>query len=168
MADISSLLGKERRKPRQSFTPDLRQRFLDALALTCNVHAAAAYAGVDRTTPYNWRRHDPEFLEQWRDAVWAGFDRLETMVLEAGGAGLPLEVAPGDADRVEADAPNAPPSFDFDKAMAVLRLYREKRHGSAPQRGRAPRQYPTREETNAALIKALTAAKKRLDKSDGD
>jgi hypothetical protein len=52
--------------------------------------------------------------------------------------------------------------------MAVLRLYRAKRHGGAAQRGRAPRQYPTREETNAALIKALTAAKKRLEKSDGD
>lgn len=141
------------------FTGARRIRFLDALALTCNVQKAAAHAGIDRTTAYYHRLRDPIFAGQWQDALDIGCARLEALVLEHGGAGMALP--PADPDRaVEGDEP---PPFDFDKAIAVLKLYRSWRDAPPPSRDGRPRN-ATREETNAALIKALAAARKRLNR----
>ena len=155
---------QQRRLARKGFSVRKRQRFLDALALTCNVDAAATYAEVHRTTPYYTRLRDPQFAEQWREALAMGYDRLETLVLEHGGAGIALE--PADAGRVDQSDPHAPPPFDFDRAVMVLRLHQAERHKLAGRRTGGVRRPATREETNAALIKALTAAKKRLEKQN--
>jgi hypothetical protein len=144
-------------KGRVRFTVKRRTAFFDALALTCNVEKAAAYAGIDKTTTYWHRRRDPMFAEQWREALNTGYDRLEALVLEHGGAGMALP--PADPDRaIEGDTP----PFDFDKAIATLRLYRSRRDAVPFNHGGRPRRNATREETNAALIKALAAARKRI------
>lgn len=93
----------------------------------------------------------------------AGYDRLEALVLEHGGAGVALE--PADPYRAEEEGA-APPPFDFDKALRILSLYRSHRHGQAGRRTGTPRRRATREETNAVLIKAIAAARKRLGLSD--
>ena len=145
-------------KGRVRFTAKRRMAFFDALALTCNITKSAAYAGVDKTTVYWHRSRDPVFAGQWQDALNAGYDRLELLMLEHGGAGMALP--PADPDRaVEGDDP---PPFDFDKAMAALRLYRSRRDAVPFNHGGRPRRNATREETNAALIKALAAARKRI------
>jgi len=147
---------QRRRKPKtNAFSPTKRQRFLDALAYTCNVRMAAEHAGIDVTTAYYHRARDPVFVDQWREALMAGYDTLEALVLEHGGAGQVLE--PPDPTRTEADAP----PFDFDRALAVLRQYRGPRNGQPFRRGVKPIA-ATRDETNAALRKALAAARKRL------
>ena len=164
MAEISICKQTGQRQLRKTaFSMRKRQRFLDALALTCNVNAAAAYAKVGRSMPYAYRARDPHFATQWREALAAGYDRLETLVLEHGGAGLPL--GPADPNRVDETDMAAPPPFDFDKALKVLALHRAERHALASRRSGAVRRRPTREETNAALIKAIAAAKKRLERS---
>ncbi|UZK64946.1 hypothetical protein [Sphingomonas sp. M1-B02] len=156
---------RQKRKPRANmFTPAKRQKFLDALALTCNVSMAASHAGVSCTAPYRHRARDPQFIVQWREALETGYDRLEALVLEHGGAGQPLE--PGDPMRAEAEM--APPPFDFDRALAVLRQYRATRQGRPKAHGGPPRRNATREETNAALLKALAAAHKRLARIEGE
>lgn len=162
---ISNCNGqRQRRRLRaDAFSVKKRQKFLDALALTCNVEEAAAYAGVHRTTPYVCRLRDPQFAAQWREALETGYDRLETLVLEHGGAGMPLE--PADPHRVDDADPHAPPPFDFDRALTVLR-FRQAERKQPGARGRGSVRRPaTREETNAALIKAIAAAKKRLGMS---
>ncbi|MDB5677098.1 hypothetical protein [Sphingomonas bacterium] len=147
---------QRRRKPKaDAFTPEKRQRFLDALAYTCNVRMACGHAGIDVSTAYYNRGRDPVFVEQWRDALATGYDALEALVLEHGGAGQALE--PADPTHVAADAP----PFDFDRALAVLRQYRGRRDGQHVRHGVRPIA-ATREETNAALRKALAAARKRM------
>ncbi|WP_051683331.1 hypothetical protein [Sphingomonas sp. UNC305MFCol5.2] len=154
---------RQQRKPgRRHFTPARRQRFLDALALTCNVTRAAAFAEITLSSVYAHRAKDPQFVAQWREALEAGYDRLEAMALEHGGAGVPLE--PADPERAETEIESLP-GFDFAKAMELLKHHRASRHRWPGARGKQ-RQMPTREETNAALAKAIAAAEKRLGKSD--
>lgn len=154
---------RQRRKANpRAFTVQRRQRFLDALALTCNVKRAAAFAGVVESTVYKHRARDPQFVAQWREALEAGYDRLEMLVLEHGGAGLALE--PADPERADAEIGAALPPFDFDRAMQLLRHHRGARQGQSTS-GRQ-RRSATREETNAALAKAIAAARKRLGKPD--
>ncbi len=43
-----------------------KRAFLDALRKGCTVRSAAAVAGVNRTTPYDWRKNDPAFAEEWK------------------------------------------------------------------------------------------------------
>ncbi|MDT8759238.1 hypothetical protein MZO42_11070 [Sphingomonas psychrotolerans] len=164
---------RQQRKPRRPlFSARRRQRFLDALALTCNVRVAAAHAGVVTSTVYRHRAQDPQFVAQWRQALEAGYDRLETLVLEHGGAGMPLE--PADPERaaaeMQAEAQGgtgvALPPFDFARAMELLRHHRMSRHAAGIAHGQQ-RRAATREETNAALAKAIAAAEKRMGKSDG-
>lgn len=145
------------------FDDDKRQAFLDALALTCNVRLAARYAGVDHSTAYNHRRRDPTFMAQWQDALETGYDRLEELVLQHSGAGQAL--APADPNRAEANmgANGEPcPPFDFDKALAVLRMFRARRDSGRSAPGeRSPRMVRP-EATDAALDKALIAAALRM------
>lgn len=169
-SDSSALIsGKQdgapqRRKPRAAdFTPAKRQRFLDALAMTCNVRHAAAHAGVDASTVYFHRNRDETFAEQWRAALAVGYDQLEALVLEHGGAGIALE--PPDPARAEAQG--MAPAFDFDKAIKALQQHRRAREGGRYVRS-AARQRATREETNAALMKAIAAAGRRLARRQRD
>jgi len=50
------------RKQREGYK---KRSFLRALWLTRSVTRAAAQAGVSRTTPYHWRRHNPAFAQRW-------------------------------------------------------------------------------------------------------
>lgn len=159
----------QRRRPRaDSFTPTKRQLFLDALALTCNVKRSAVMAGIDHTTAYYNRVRDPVFAEQWRQALAAGYDRLEALVLEHGGAGEALR--PADPDRAvgaaAAGSAGEPPPFDFDRALKVLQHYRSQRAGETWRRSDYDRPRATREETNAAIMTALDAAERRAKRRE--
>ena len=65
-----------------------------------------------------------------------------------------------DPDRAEAEGMKPVP-FDFERAMKVLLYHRSQRNGEPNRRTGRPRRVATREETNAALLKALAAAKRR-------
>lgn len=150
-----------RRMKANAFTVEKRQRFLDALALTCNVKMSADAAGVDHTTAYYHRVRDPVFADQWREALDVGCDRLETLLLQHGGAGEPLD--PADAERAADGGMGAP--FDFDKALKALHYYRSKKPLRAPQHaGRKA----TRETALAAVEKAIAAAERRNARRNGD
>jgi len=153
--------ARQRRRARANgFTPARRQRYLDALALTCNVEAAARHAGVHHTTVYHHRARDSHFREQWEEAIATACDRLELLVLEHGGAGQPME--PADPERA-AETQAAPPPFDFDRAIQILRLLRGQQAGTLKRPGGLPRR-ATRDETTAALMEALARAQKRLER----
>lgn len=149
---------KRQKGKADSFTAAKRQRFLDALALTCNVRAAAVHAGVDSTTVYRHRQNDAVFAGQWEDALQVARDRLEALMLQHGGAALPLE--PADGERAAAAGVAAP--FDLDAALKVLGYYLKKRD-VGPNRDK-PRKGASRDETNAVLAKALAAARRRTER----
>ncbi len=69
----------KRRKKRHN--PDWKNDFLEALAETSNVSAAAFKAHTDPSTAYSLRRSDAEFAAQWLDALLEGFQHLELEVL---------------------------------------------------------------------------------------
>ena len=50
--------------PRRS-TATRQRLFLQAIERGLTTTAAAAYAGVDRTTPYTWENLDPAFAATW-------------------------------------------------------------------------------------------------------
>jgi len=157
-----ALRGKPKRRKAKtnSFGKAKREKFLDALALTCNIGKAADHAQVHRGTVCRARQRDPVFDAQFRAALAMGYDRIEALVLEHGGAGEAIEPDP---ERAEAAGVETEP-FDFERAMRLLIYHRGDRNGEPNRRSGRPRRAATREETNAALIKALAAAKRRVAK----
>lgn len=57
------------------------ERFLDELAETSNVAAAAAVAGLPVSRIYRLRRTDPDFARRWYAALAEGYDNLEMELL---------------------------------------------------------------------------------------
>lgn len=155
---ISATRGKRQVKSGSNqFTNRKRERFLDALALTCNVTKAAEFAGIGTSSIHRAKARDDAFAQQWQEALAIGYDRLESLVLEHGGAGVPIEPDP---ERAEAAGAKAEP-FDFERALKILTYRRGARDGRRVQTGR-PVRNASREETTAALLKALAAAKRRV------
>lgn len=150
MARRSDLL--ERANPR-GFSARKRQRFLEALELTCAITKAARYAGVSYQTVYNRRRNDEVFARQWEEALASGVTRLEAMVLEKSGAGLALPSDP------EAAAAAVGTEFSLEAALKVLNY----RRGMVAAGGKpvGNLRNATRAETTAALLKSLDIARKR-------
>lgn len=58
-----------------------RTYFLQTLAATSNVSAAAQKAGVSVSRAYKARREHPDFAGQWRAALLEGYEHLEMEVL---------------------------------------------------------------------------------------
>lgn len=56
-------------------------RFLDHLAASCNVTAAAEAAGFTRVAIYRRRRNDPAFAQRWQAALEQGATRIEALLL---------------------------------------------------------------------------------------
>ncbi|MBM3644789.1 MAG: hypothetical protein FJX02_10680 [Alphaproteobacteria bacterium] len=71
--------------------PKLRQRYLAALARSGSATDAAAMIGVERTTPYLWRKHVPGFA--------ALCDQVRRDARIAGRRGMPLWSHPAMNDR---------------------------------------------------------------------
>jgi hypothetical protein len=68
-------------KARKAWRGHWRELFLDALAETSNVIAAAAAAGATTSLAYRFRRSDPAFAARWRVALREGYDNLEFELL---------------------------------------------------------------------------------------
>lgn len=58
-----------------------RTKFLDTLARTSNVSAAARAAKIDVSAVYRARRTDPQFSQEWFGALCEGYDMLELDLL---------------------------------------------------------------------------------------
>ena len=61
---------------------DWRPAFLEALANTSNVSAAARKAKISTSTVYAARRNDRLFRDKWRKALCEGYDNLEIELLQ--------------------------------------------------------------------------------------
>ena len=59
-----------------------KKRFIDALTVEGTVYHAAQAAGVSRQTVYRWRDEDPEFADQWYEAIENAVDRVENVIYQ--------------------------------------------------------------------------------------
>lgn len=64
------------------WTPKRRKKFLEVLACTANVRAAAEAAGKGKCTAYTLRRRDPDFARAWEEALTSAMDELEAVAFE--------------------------------------------------------------------------------------
>lgn len=59
-------------------TPSKKDKFLKSLSTGVpNVSKACKAAAIGRTLAYQWKREDPEFAQQWEDAIENAVDNLE-------------------------------------------------------------------------------------------
>lgn len=142
---------------RARWSKAMRAAFLDHLAATCNVTAAAAAAGVCKTSVYQIRRRDPAFAAKWEEALALGYQMIETRLLGhvLSGRGRTDPMAGEDEGR---------PAIDFE---AALRLLAQHRGGQdKPHKGRQPA-FAAPEETDAVLLTRLRAIEARRAREAG-
>lgn len=126
------------------WTKKKRAIFLDELVGTCNVRAAARTAEVTPASVYRLRRKDPGFAEEWREALLAAYEMLETELLchlLSGKAG-PMALPNGG-------------EIDVKAASALLEAHRRSMQGK--WRGAPPLKRANPEDTNKAILKKLDA-----------
>jgi hypothetical protein len=90
------------------------ERFLEELAQTSNVAAAAAVADVPTGKVYALRRSDPDFARRWYAALAEGYDNLEMELLQ--------RLRGGDAGEA---ADESKRKFDTATALRCLTAHRE-------------------------------------------
>jgi hypothetical protein len=137
-----------------------RAVFLDHVAATGNVSASASFVGLGESGAYKLRRRDPDFAQQWRVALSAGFDRLQAMLIER--AMGPLTVKIGDTPMPDVS------TMDTELAMRLVEHHRRTIAGVPKRRGGPVPTRATEEETNAALLKRLKILHKRNQKEAAD
>lgn len=129
-------------------TKPRRAEFLDHLAATCNVRAAAAAAGVDPIVAHRRRRSDPTFAAAWDGAIEAGYQMLETWLI-----GCALVSSGGAAPAADERAPDK--DLDFDPGYRMLRHRAEMRK---PGRGGGvAATATTRDEADKQILAKLAA-----------
>lgn len=143
-----------------------RGLFLDTLAATCNVDAAAMAAGHPKKSASALRRRDTGFRDQWDEALETGYAILEAMLLEKAQSAISakrpmLNDAGANTDRVAGDditIRDAIALLDKHRAM-VIRIRQGKEAGNATKAA-------TAKESCAELMKRMRALKKRLDEGE--
>lgn len=107
-----------RRKRRNLFGKMRREGFLEHLAATCNVQAAAAVAEVAVSTVYAHRMRHAAFRAGWDAAIEQGYARLEAALIARAAAGAErLEIA---GDKI-VEGVEAPERIDWAKGMELLK-----------------------------------------------
>lgn len=79
--EAASARSRPRRRLRR-WTPKRRALFLDTLAESCNVSAAARAAGMERSSAYYLKDHDPAFAKGWSAALDRAHGALEWRLLQ--------------------------------------------------------------------------------------
>ena len=64
------------------WTDERRETFLETLAETCNITAAARAAGKTAKTARDLRKRDTGFSEGWDEAIAIAYERLELVMLD--------------------------------------------------------------------------------------
>ena len=88
-----------------------RDAFLEKLAETSNITAAAKWAHITTSQVYASRRSEPEFARKWQAALCEGYDNLEMDLLYRLRTGQTVAEAGG--------------KFEFAVALRLLAAHRE-------------------------------------------
>ncbi|MBM7405348.1 MULTISPECIES: hypothetical protein [Sphingomonas] len=124
----------------------VQSAFLDHLAATGSVEAAAEAVAIAPLQAYAACRSDAGFAEGWRAALRVGYDRLEAMLIERTAAVL-------------TGASNDP--LETPDVLFALRLIERQREAEAPSGKRARAGAGAADKTDAAILKRLAMLSKR-------
>lgn len=122
--------------------------FLEELAATCNVRAAAAAAGFSTTAIYRRRMQWPGFAAEWDKALEQGYVRLETLLIERATDSLAREGVRGDREMR---------AVGFDEGLNLLRLHRASVRGGAAQRYDGRAKAPDWDAAKASILRKIDA-----------
>ncbi len=149
--------GPMKRLQKEGDVPDeKKQAFLDALADSCNVKAAAEASGFTPSTAYKLRQRDPAFAAAWQEALEIGYVRLEMALVDR---------AIRTIEQSRDDAPDALPAVGAMTAAQAIDLMNK--HRASVEGGRAKRirgterNRPTAEETDAEILSRIAAIERR-------
>lgn len=106
---------KRRTGPRAPRGAAKIDRFIEELAHTSNVAAAASVSGLSTGQVYTLRRTDPDFARRWYAALAEGYDNLEMDLL--------ARLRDGRMEEVDADGNRR--KFDFATALRCLTAHRD-------------------------------------------
>lgn len=147
---------QRRKAARGFFTEAKKQVFFDHLATCCNVTRSAAAAGVCTSTIDNHRRRDPAFAAAMGEALEAGYELLESLLMERA-ANLAGYQRDDEATAV------APETIDTELAIRLLQLRgrRPARSGAEAARGLRRADEDALAEKIQAKLKVLALRRRR-------
>lgn len=177
MADLEIVAHRARpaqirSKRSDGWTKARKTRFLNELALSCNVMRAAAKVGAFPASAYRRRAADGAFAEAWQAALQTGYDRLEAALLRRA-----IEVVEGEpvgAERWEealeeggqvdiARDPNPLAVMSVAQAIDILK-HKQTQLAAAKKAGErnfGARIRPTPEQTNAEIMRRIAIVRKQ-------
>jgi len=137
----------------KQWSPRVEERFLAALAATCNVKAACTEVGMTAASAYNHRNRWPTFAERWNTAVEEGYLQLEMGLIHAAG-----NLFSGQ------ELPDAAPitGITADHAIHLLHMHKHRVHALGKRPGLRARE-PDIEEVRAEILRKVEAMR-RADK----
>ena len=146
-------LLQKRRMRHLRFTAARKDAFLEQFAVGCDLDAAAAAVGIDRTTVHKHLRKDGEFAAAFQEALEHGYVVLEAEALQqrlAAQARMRRAIA-------EAPVPDAETQREFERVMSLLRRWDRKGERPGIRRDSVPRRTWTFDEAIRLLDKKLRA-----------
>lgn len=102
------------------WTADVEEKFLAALAVTCNVKASCAHVRMTPASAYNHRKRWPAFAERWDQAILDGFEWLDQGAVAGTIATFDKHIAE------ECVTPQPPPIVEpvsVDQAIRLMRMH---------------------------------------------
>jgi hypothetical protein len=145
----------------RQWTPRVEERFLAALAATCNVRAACAEVGLTPASAYDHRGRWPRFAERWDEAIQIGYAQLEWGLIRAA---CNLFSAGSEADPEDRRPVEVGPIREMTAADAIhlLHMHKHQVHRIGKRPGLRARE-PDIEEVRAEILRRV-AAMERADK----
>ena len=144
-----------KRKTKRDWSKAKAEKFLSALAETCNVSEACRRSRVSSAAAYRRRKVDAAFRAGWLDAVGAAYQRLELVLLDRAFNGTEklLTRRDGSEERMR--------EYSNQLGLALLKMHRDtaSEAASEPAAGDV-------EEMRERLVQKLMRLKKRIEKDE--
>ena len=149
----------------RQWTPRVEERFLAALAATCNVKAACAEVALTPASAYNHRKRWAAFARRWDEALEIGYVQLEFGLIQAA---CNLFSAGNEADPEDRRPVEVGPIRAMTAAHAIhlLHMHKHAVRGIGKRPGLRARE-PDIEDVRAELLRKA-AAMERADKARFD
>lgn len=79
---VAARKPQRKKRAKRDWSKAKAEKFLSALAETCNVSEACRQSGVPMTVAYRRRKMDAAFRAEWVEMIMIGYHRLEAVLLQ--------------------------------------------------------------------------------------